>query len=124
MEMTAVGKIHRQAMAAPVSEIAGLLQDLLSRRLTAYMAGVKDGKTVTRWASGEVTVIREHETEQRLRAAYEIVQLLLTHDSPQTVKAWFIGLNPELGDMAPAEAIHTGRLQDAFLAARAFLAHG
>lgn len=124
METTVVGSIHRQAMAAPVSEVAGLLQDLLSRRLTAYMAGVKDGKTVTRWASGEVTVIREHETEQRLRAAYEIVQLLLTLDSPQTVKAWFIGLNPELGDVAPAEAIHAGRLQEAFLAARAFLAHG
>ena len=95
---------------------------MLSRRLTAYIAGVKDGKTVARWASGEVTDIREPETEQRMRTAYEIAQLLLGDDSPRTVRAWFIGLNPQLGDVPPAEAIREGRLQDAIAAARAFAA--
>ncbi|MGH2534601.1 MAG: XRE family transcriptional regulator [Thermomicrobiales bacterium] len=123
-QQTVAASVHHQAVAASVSEVAGLLQELLSRRLTAYIAGVKDGKTVTRWANGEVTEIRDHGTEQRLRAAYEIAQLLLSHDSPQTVKVWFIGLDPALGDTAPAEAIRAGRLQEAFSAARAFLAHG
>ncbi len=72
-----VHQAHRQATAAPVSEIAGLLQEILSRRLTAYIAGVGDGKTVNRWANGEVTEIRDHTTEQRVRTAYEIVQTLL-----------------------------------------------
>lgn len=117
-------RIHRQATVAPLTEIATLLQEVLSRRLTAFAAGVQDGKTVTRWASGEVTEIRNPEVEQRLRTTYEIVQLLLAQDSPQTVKAWFIGLNPELDEVSPAEAIHDGKLKDALLAARVFAVNG
>ena len=117
-------QIHREATAAPVSEIAGVLQELLSRRLTAYIAGVGDGKTISRWANGEVAEIRDFQQEQRLRGTYEIVQLLLKAESAQTVKAWFIGLNPQLGDVAPAEAIREGRLKEAFAAARAFTVGG
>ena len=117
-------QVHRQATTAPVREVAGLLQELLSRRLTAYLAGVKDVKTVTRWVTGAVAEIRETATEQRLRTSYEIAQLLLRGDSAQTVKAWFIGLNPQLGDTSPAEAIHEGRLKEALGAARAFVVGG
>lgn len=117
-------RVHKEAMAVPVNVMVGVLQELLSRRLTAYIAGVGDGKTVSRWASGEVAGIRDHYQEQRLRGAYEITQLLLNYDSAQTVKAWFIGLNPQLGDVSPAEAIHEGRLKDALAAARAFTVGG
>lgn len=121
---TALQQVHRQAISAPISEVAGQLQELLSRRLTAVIAGVKEGKTVSRWASGEITEIRDPFTEQRLRTAYEIALLLLEHDSPQTVRAWFIGLNPQLGDTSPAEAIHDGQLQEALAAARTFVFAG
>jgi hypothetical protein len=117
-------QVHRQATLAPVSEVVGLLQELLSRRLTAFIAGVNDGKTVTRWASGEVETIRDHEMEQRLRTTYEIARLLMTGDAPRTVKAWFIGLNPQLDDTSPAEAIREGRLREALAAARAFTVGG
>jgi hypothetical protein len=116
--------VHRLATTAPVREVATLLQDVLSRRLTAFIAGVTDGKSVTRWASGEVTTIRDYEMEQRLRTSYEIAQLLLSGDSPQTVKAWFIGLNPQLGDTSPAEAIREGKLRESLAAARAFAVGG
>jgi hypothetical protein len=79
---------------------------------------------VTRWASGEVTTIRDYEMEQRLRTSYEIAQLLLSGDSPQTVKAWFIGLNPQLGDTSPAEAIREGKLRESLAAARVFAVGG
>jgi hypothetical protein len=117
-------QVHREALAAPIDEIARLLQETLSRRLTAYIAGVGDGKTVSRWANREVAEVRDHETEQRLRTAYEIAQLLLLVDSPRTVKAWFIGLSPELDDLAPAEAIRNGQLREAMIAARAFCIGG
>lgn len=117
-------RAHRQATAAPVNEVARVLQEILSRRLTAYIAGVGDGKTVSRWANGEVAEIRDYTTEQRLRRAYEIVQLLMSYDSSQTIKAWFIGLNPQLGDTSPAEALHDGRLKEALAAAKAFTAGG
>ncbi len=116
--------LHHQAISMPVSEVAGFLQNLLSRRLTAYIAGVGNGKTVNRWASGEVADIRDYTVEQRLRTTYEIAQLLIGYDSAQTVKAWFIGLNPQLGDVSPAEAINEGRLKESLAAARAFTTGG
>jgi hypothetical protein len=86
---------------------------------------VKEGKTIARWASGSISDIRNDEVEQRLRTTYQITQMLLrSSDSPQTVKAWFIGLNPQLGDTSPAEAIREGRLKEALAAARAFIAGG
>jgi hypothetical protein len=112
-------------METPIQDIARTLEDLLSRRLTAVIVGVKDGKTVARWASGETSDVRGEDTELRLRTAYQIAIMLLTSlDSAQTVKAWFIGLNPQLGDTSPAEAIREGRLRDALAAARAFVAGG
>jgi hypothetical protein len=118
-------RAYRDATQAPFSEVARTLQDLLSRRLTAVMAGVKDGKTIARWASGEIAEARYDAAEQRLRTAYRIVLLLLnSQDSPQTVKAWFIGLNPHLDDVSPAEAIRNGQLREALAAAAAFVAGG
>jgi hypothetical protein len=120
MTRQAATTIHRDAIAAPLDQVARLLQDVLSRRLTAYLTGVADGKTVSRWANKEVTEIRDHATEQRLRVAYEIAQLLLQTDAAPAVKGWFIGLCPELDDVAPAEAIRNGDLRQALAAARAF----
>ena len=115
---------HRQATTASVQEVSQLLQEVLSRRLTANIAGVRDAKTVTRWVNGEVTDIRDYAAEQRLRTAYEIVQVLLAKESPRTVRAWFIGLNPQIEDTPPAEAISEGRLREALSAARAFMVGG
>ncbi len=124
LEHSPVAVAHREATEAPLTEVARTLQEILSSRLTAYLAGVKSTKTVARWASGEITDIRDYETEQKLRAAYEITQLLLRYDAPDTIRAWFIGMNPELDDMSPAEIIRDGQLKDAMGAARAFIAHG
>src|SRR5918992_3643040 len=116
---TDVQRIHRQALAVPVSELARFLQNLLSRRLTAYVAGVQHAKSVTRWANGEVAEIRDPTVERRLRTAYEIALMLLGGDSAPTVRAWFLGIDPQLGDTSPAEAIREGRLKEAMGAARA-----
>lgn len=118
-----IEQAYRLSLKVSVDGAATLLQEVLSRKLTAYIAGVKDAKTVTRWAHGEVADIRV-ESEQRLRTAYEIVQLLLQFDTAPTVKAWFIGMNPQLGDRSPAEAIREGRFTEALGAARAFVAGG
>ena len=119
-----VQQAHRQTVNAPLSTIASVLQEVLSRRLTAYVVGVKDAKTVSRWASGEITEIRNPEVEQRLRTTYTVVQLLLDLDAPNTIRAWFIGMNPELDDQSPAEAIREGKEREAMLAARVFMTNG
>jgi len=120
----AVTQAHRESIAIPLGDLVSALQEKFSRRLTAYMAGVDNAKTVTRWASGEVSSIRDHEMEQRLRTAYETFLLLANFESVNTVKAWFIGLNPQLDDVAPIDAIREGRLKDVLAAARAFTIGG
>lgn len=116
-------QVHEQAVRAPITEMAESLQRLLTGRLVAYMAGVKDAKTVARWASGEIGEVRL-ESERRLRAAYEIMALLSRFDGPGTVRAWFIGMNPHLADDSPADAIHEGRFQETLAAAKSFIAYG
>lgn len=116
-------QVHSQALRAPIQEAASTLSRVLTGRIAAYVVGVKDVKTLHRWASGAVTEIRP-ESEGKLRVAYEIVTLLLRFDAPETVRAWFIGLAPELDDVSPARAIHDGHLQEAVGAARAFAANG
>jgi hypothetical protein len=118
----ATEQAHRQAVVATVPEIACALQDILSRRLAAYVTNVKDEKTVARWASGDGSGIRQA-SEQRLRVAYEIARLILdAGDTEQTVRAWFIGPNVRLDDQPPAEVVRAGQLKEALAAARAFAA--
>lgn len=116
-------QVHRQALRVSVREAADTLQTLLTRQVAAYVVGVKDVKTLARWAAGEVTGIRV-ESENRLRTAYEIATLLSRFEAPETIRAWFIGMCPQLDDISPAEVIHDGRLQDAVYAARSFVANG
>lgn len=115
---------HRKAVDASVQELVSSLQDLLSRRVTAYIAKVRDARTVTRWANGEVTDIRDPDMEQRLRTAYTIAQMLLDFDDDRTVKSWFVSLNPYLDNVSPAEAIREGSGKDALSAARLFVTNG
>ncbi len=95
--------------------------DLLGRKLTAYIAGMRDTKAVVRWIDGTTTQARSIEVEQRVREAYVIAELLTqAGDGPSTIRTWFIGMNPELDDEAPVEALRAGRLREVHNAALAF----
>jgi len=114
---------HRTTVESSVADIAAFLQDALGQKLVAFMVGVEDPKTVGRWAS-EKRLPQDSGAEQKLRAAYQVFRLLATQESPYTVRAWFVGLNPQLDDESPATAIREGRVRDVIVAARAFLAGG
>jgi len=53
-----------------------------------------------------------------------VQQLLLTADAPDVVCPWFMGMNPELNDETPAEALVDGRAREVMAAARAFVNAG
>ncbi|MGH2600877.1 MAG: XRE family transcriptional regulator [Dehalococcoidia bacterium] len=115
---------HRAAIEASVQELAQELEDVLSRRLTAYLVNVQEGRTIARWATGEITTIRDAETERRLRVAFEIVRMLREASAAtQTIRAWFISLNPRLNNQPPLEVIRNGKLNEALYAAEAFVAN-
>jgi hypothetical protein len=105
-----------------VASIAQYLQETLGQKLVAYITGLSDPKGVGHWARGEQQP--RHEAEIRLRAAYQVFHLLLGEDSSHVVRAWFIGMNPQLDDDSPAAALREGRLKDVLAAARAFVSGG
>jgi hypothetical protein len=113
--------IHRQATRLSTPEIVGALQSVLGQRLVAVIAGVSDAKAVTKWARGGRSP--HPDSEKHLRDAYQIVQLLLERESSETVRAWFVGMNPDLDDQAPALVLCKDPV-GVLHAAREFLANG
>ncbi len=101
--------------------MAAFLQDVLGQKLVAHLAKV-DPKTVGHWAKAERAP--RPENEKRLRVAFQVFQLLQAEDDAHTVRAWFIGLNPQLDDRAPADVIRDGSHQDVWVAAQSYVAGG
>src|SRR2546423_1680543 len=85
------------------AEMTKYLQDVLGQRLVAVIAGIGDVGQVSSWASAENAPPRQ--IEQRLLSAYQVAQLLMQREDAETVRAWFRGSNPHLGDDAPALAL-------------------
>ncbi|MGI8916095.1 MAG: XRE family transcriptional regulator [Chloroflexota bacterium] len=117
-----VGQQMSPAPAGQVAtpELARALRDLLGERLTAVIAGVTDAGALRAWTRGAAPPL---EAERRLRHAYEIAQLLLQHEEPESVRAWFMGSEPRLDDRSPALVLGEDPAAVA-RAARAFLANG
>jgi hypothetical protein len=118
----ATHEAHERAVTFEIKDVARSLQEALGQRLVAYLADVSDPKRVGRWAQGAQAP--RDEADRRLRAAFQIFHLLLAEESPHVIRAWFVGMNPQLDDDAPAEAIREGRLKETLAAAKAFIAGG
>lgn len=121
MSVTVEQAAHSLATRLDLPVVVRSLQDVLGQRLVAVIAGVSDVKAVGKWARGERTP--HPEAERRLRHAFQITQLLLQHESAETIRAWFTGMNPDLDDQAPALML-AEHPQEVLLAARNFLANG
>ena len=89
---------HREALRLPASKVVEKLIDIIGRKLTAYIGGVKDARAVDRWIAGGAVY---GDAETRLRFAFQAARTLSEHDSPAVVQAWLTGVNPELGDRVP-----------------------
>lgn len=109
---------HARAVELSISDITGALQSQLGQALLRVIVG-RDARTLTRWANA--TVKPPHATEQLLRDTFQVVDLLTSADSGDVARAWFMGMNPQLDDESPAEALSTGRARDVMAAARAFV---
>ena len=110
---------HLQTTRLSIADIAGMLQDVLGQKLTAHLAGLTDPKAIGIYTRGDRKP--RIETEERLRLAYQVFQIIVDADSDHVARAWFIGLNPQLDDTAPADAIRDGLLKEVLTAARAFV---
>jgi hypothetical protein len=116
---------YRKATTLEFSELVTELAAILGKKLTAYIASVKDTRAIERWMTGSEPY---KGVEERLRFAYRLAKMMSDHEGPRVVQAWFTGLNPELGDRVPVRLM---REEDVATvgpqilgAARAFLAGG
>ncbi len=116
---------HREAISLPFPELVSRLTGFIGRKLSAYIAGVKDVRTVEGWMKGNTPY---GDAEERLRLAFQVVRTLIDHDSARIVQAWLTGVNPELGDRIPLRLLREGDLNivgpEVMAAARAFIAGG
>jgi len=117
---------HRRSVQASFAEIVTELAEILGKKLTAYIGGVKDTRVIERWSQGGTEPYRD--ADRRIRFAYQIAKTLSKHDSPRVVQAWFIGLNPELQDRTPIRLLKEADIEkvgpELLNAMRAFLAGG
>ena len=116
---------HREALRLPASKVVERLVEIVGRKLTAHIGGVKDARAVDRWiAGGDIY----GGAESRLRFAFQVARTLSEHDPPAVVQAWLTGVNPELGDRVPLRLIRENEIDLVAPAiqnaVRAFLAGG
>jgi hypothetical protein len=116
---------YRESLSTSFPELVSRLVAIIGRKLTAYIAKVKDVRAVDRWMNGNEAY---GDAESRLRFAFQVVRTLTEYDSPQVVQAWLTGVNPELGDRVPVRLLREGDLNiigpEVLGAARAFIAGG
>ena len=112
---------HRKTVTSDIQDIAVFLGEMLGRSLIGYITD-SDVKTVSRWIKGANKP--QPEAGKRLRDLNHVVRLLQTGDSAHVIRAWMIGMNPQLEDESPSDAIREGRSRDVLVAARAYVAGG
>lgn len=117
---------HRRAVQASFPEIVTELVQILGKKLTAYIGGVKDTRVVERWMQGGIEPYRD--ADSRIRLAYQIARTLSDHEPARVVQAWLTGLNPELQDRTPIRLLKEEDVEkvgpELLNAMRAFLAGG
>ncbi|RJT91551.1 hypothetical protein D6T64_01585 [Cryobacterium melibiosiphilum] len=106
-------------MGLSVAEIAAMLQAQLGQVLLGVIVG-KNARTLARWAHAKVRPPQA--SEKLLRDTFQVLEILCSVHSSDVARAWFMGMNPELGDASPAEALSEGRSRQVMAAARSYMA--
>jgi len=109
---------HVRAVGSDLTPAVKSLAETLGKALLAVIVN-RDVKTISRWIAGQGP--SRDEEQRRIIDTLQIVELLLTGDSPTVVRAWFMGMNPQLDDENPAEVLAAGRTREVMAAARAYV---
>jgi hypothetical protein len=101
---------------------------LWTRALAVFGAAIAEAIATGAWPEADPQEIGGHRpldrvAEARLRSALAIARWLLTVEAQDTIRSWFVGKNPILGDRAPAIVIAEDP-EKVRRAARDLVAHG
>ncbi len=115
-------RAHRRALTDDVTALTKNLQTHLGQALLAVIVDAQP-RTIARWIAGDSSP--SVATEQLLRDVSQIFDVITTVDTPRVARAWFMGMNPQLDDNSPAEALaerNPGATREVMAAARAYAA--
>src|SRR4029077_17259692 len=88
-------QVYAKYVSLSFRELVTELVGIIGKKLTAYVASVKDVRTVDHWMTGTEPY---KGPDTRLRTAYHVAMLIRSRHKPQVVQSWFMGLNPDLED--------------------------
>ncbi|MFD4371112.1 XRE family transcriptional regulator [Streptomyces sp. NPDC058486] len=114
----AEARAHQASMDVSISEIAQFLQETFSQRTVAFLAGIKDAKQVGRWCKSQNAP--RYDSEVRLRTAFQVFRYVEECENRHVARAWMMGMNPQLEDDAPLQALAGDRFKDVMAAARSY----
>lgn len=114
---------RREALRASNQEMLLYLLKLFTVDQIEYMTFVEDKHAIERTAREGISHLQP-DTEQRLRTAYEIAQMLASQYDSQYIARWFYRMDPQLNNHGPVEAIRQGQLREALSAAQVFIVSG
>ena len=112
---------HARAVGSQFVDVVISLVEILGRPLTAVLVG-KDSKTIARWAAQPTRITPDD--EKTLRDALQVAETIMAIDAASVARAWFMGMNPQLNDDSPVEALADGRAREVLAAARAYVNAG
>jgi hypothetical protein len=98
---------YKESLTTPFPKIVAKLISVIGKKLTAYVAGAKDTRTVEGWASGKTPY---GDVDSRLRFTFQVVRILEEYDKPTVIQAWMTGVNPNLRDRVPVRLLREGDL--------------
>lgn len=109
---------HERAVSGDLNEVIRALVAALGKYPVAGIFG-KDVRIIERWLNPGDRMILED--ERRLRDAFHVFSLIEEADGTEVARAWFIGMNPELGDDSPVEQLAAGNARAVLAAARSYV---
>jgi len=99
---------------------AALVEEVLGSQVGSYALSVEPDQ-LSLAARGELHFDREQ--ARRLEALEQVILLLQKVDGNEVIRAWAVGLAPELGDKAPLSCLRDGDVQALLLSAQTFYAN-
>lgn len=111
---------HETAARLDIHELVRQLNSHLGPTLVAALAGVRDTKLPHKWAKAGGPTPQD-KSLARLQAAHRAWSMISNADNHSVARAWFIGINPRLGEESPVMALRDDQLKAVIAAATAFV---
>lgn len=109
---------HSRSIGRGADDVLRTLVTGLGKKAVAAIFG-RDVRTIERWLRSTAGIGMD--SERLLRDTYQIFLLIEEADDVHVARAWFLGMNPNLGDHSPIERLAEGRAREVVAAARTFV---